>query len=227
MKTQQQQHILHDHRHHRGRRKRLALLAAASAVACLAGTAALAQSAAHTGSAAAASKPATNAAGMTQDELVARGKYIVSSSGCHDCHTPWHVGPNGPEPDMRRALSGHPQAMVMPPAPKLPEGPWLVTIAATNTAYAGPWGVTYTANLTPDRESGLGKWTAKDFIDTIRTGRRMGRGREILPPMPYPVYNNLTDADLTAVFTYLQSIPAISNKVPEPRPPAAPVAGKS
>jgi hypothetical protein len=211
-----QQHL--NHQPHA--RRQLAVLAAA-AVACLAGMPAQAQQPAATAAAAKA------APAMSKDELVARGKYIVSTSGCHDCHTPWHVGPNGPEPDMRRALSGHPQALVMPPAPKLPEGLWLVTIAATNTAYAGPWGVSYTANLTPDRESGLGKWTVKDFIETIRTGRRMGRGREILPPMPYPVYSNLTDADLTAVFTYLQSIPAISNKVPEPQPPTTPVAGKS
>jgi hypothetical protein len=212
----------HQHLFHRPHaRRRLAVLAAAAA-ACLAGM--LPAQAQQPAAAAAAAKAAP---AMSKDELVARGKYIVSTSGCHDCHTPWHVGPNGPEPDMRRALSGHPQALVMPPAPKLPEGPWLVTIAATNTAYAGPWGVSYTANLTPDRESGLGKWTVKDFIETIRTGRRMGRGREILPPMPYPVYSNLTDADLTAVFTYLQSIPAISNKVPEPQPPTTPVAGKS
>ncbi|MCZ4313312.1 c-type cytochrome [Comamonadaceae bacterium G21597-S1] len=223
MKTQPSQ-LHHHHLHHggHGRRKRATLLAAAGTAGflLLAGaTPALAQSA--------VGKSAAQAASMSKDELVARGKYIVSTSGCHDCHTPWHIGPNGPEPDMRRALSGHPQAMVMPPAPKLPEGPWLVVTAATNTAFAGPWGVTFTANLTPDGESGLGKWTAKDFIVTIRTGLRMGRGREILPPMPYPVYNNMTDADLTAVFTYLQSIPAIPNKVPEPRPPAAPMAGKS
>ena len=64
---------------------------------------------------------------------VARGKYIVSTSGCHDCHTPWVLGPKGPGPDMTRALSGHPNDMAMPPAPKL-AGPWLVSIAATNTS---------------------------------------------------------------------------------------------
>jgi hypothetical protein len=81
--------------------------------------------------------------------------------------------------------------------------------------------VSFTANLTPDRETGLGKWNVRTFIDTIRTGRHLGRGREILPPMPIPMYKHFTDEDLTAIFTYLQSIPAISNKVPEPRPPAA------
>jgi hypothetical protein len=61
----------------------------------------------------------------------------------------------------------------------------------------------------------------RNFVDTIRSGRHMGRGRPILPPMPYPVYRNMTDDDLAAVFAYLQTLPAISNKVPEPLPPAA------
>lgn len=159
------------------------------------------------------------------DDKVARGKYIVSTSGCHDCHTPWVVGPRGPEPDMTRALSGHPSEVQMPSAPR-PSEPWLVTIAATNTAFAGPWGVSYTANLTPDRETGLGKWTPKNFKDTIRTGRHMGRGREVLPPMPIMVYNNFTDGDLESIFAYLQSLPAVKNKVPEPTAPPAAVAAR-
>ncbi len=155
------------------------------------------------------------------NDPVARGKYIVNTSGCHDCHTPWHMTDKGPAPDMSRALSGHPEALEMPEAPALPPGPWIVAIGATNTAYAGPWGVSFTANLTPDRETGLGKWTARTFIDTIRTGRHLGRGRQVLPPMPIAVYNNFTDEDLTAIFAYLQTIPAVRNRVPEPRPPAA------
>jgi hypothetical protein len=150
---------------------------------------------------------------------VARGKYIVSTAGCHDCHTPLKMGANGPEPDMSRALSGHPASLEMPPAPELPEGPWLVTASATNTAWAGPWGTSFTANLTPDKETGLGNWTKESFMSTIRNARHMGAGRPILPPMPAPVYANLTDEDLGAVFDYLQTIPAISNKVPAPRPP--------
>ncbi len=156
-------------------------------------------------------------------EKIARGKYIVSTSACHDCHTPWKMGANGPEPDMTRALSGHPQDFKLPPPPKL-EMPWVAAFAATNTAWAGPWGVSFTANLTPDPETGLGKWTQRNFIETIRTGRHMGRGREILPPMPVMVYNNFTDEDLAAIFSYLQSIPAVKNRVPEPLPPPHPVA---
>ena len=148
-------------------------------------------------------------------DIVARGKYLVTTSGCNDCHTPWKVGPDGPEPDMSRMLSGHPQSVTLPPPPK-PEGPWVVAAAATNTAWSGPWGISYTANLTPDPETGLGKWTLRNFVDTIRTGRHLGRGRPILPPMPIPMYKNFNDADLEAIYSFLRTIPAISNQVPEP-----------
>ena len=155
----------------------------------------------------------------------ARGKYLVMTSGCHDCHTPWKMGANGPEPDMTRMLSGHPQDAALPPPPK-PVGPWIVASSATNTAHAGPWGVSFTANLTPDSETGLGKWTQRNFMDAIRTGRHQGRGRQILPPMPIQVYKNFTDADLGAIFAYLRTIPAITNKVPEPLPPTEPAPAK-
>ena len=168
----------------------------------------------------AAAMPAAHAADTPAPDKVARGKYLVATSGCHDCHTPLKPGANGPEPDMARALSGHPQSLVMPPAPALPPGPWLVTMAATNTAFAGPWGVSFTANLTPDADTGLGQWTLKNFVDTIRTGRHMGRGRPVLPPMPIPAYSNFTDDDLEALYSYLRTITPISNRVPEPLPPA-------
>jgi mono/diheme cytochrome c family protein len=155
-------------------------------------------------------------------DKTARGKYLVATSGCHDCHTPFKLGPKGPEPDMSRALSGHPQDMTMPPVPALPPGsPWLVVSSATNTAHAGPWGVSFTANLTPDADTGTGLWTAQDFKATLRTGRHLGRGREILPPMPVPVYNNMTDEDLESIFAYLRTVPPIRNKVPEPWAPPA------
>jgi mono/diheme cytochrome c family protein len=150
---------------------------------------------------------------------VERGRYIVNSFGCVDCHSPWQLGPNGPEPDPARFLSGHPEDMELPPAPAA-EGPWIVSAAATNTAWSGPWGTSFTANLTPDVETGLGAWTADDFVATLRNGRHLGRGRELLPPMPIPAIRNMTDADLRAIFAYLQTIPAISNRVPQPLPPA-------
>lgn len=157
-----------------------------------------------------------------QRDRVERGRYIVHTSACMDCHTPLKLGPNGPEPDLSRLLSGHPQGMVMPPVPKLPDGPWNMVGAATLTAWAGPWGVSFTANLTPDPETGLGRWSEQDFVQTIRTGRHLGRGREVLPPMPIAVYSQMTDDDLKAVFAYLKSLPPIRNKVPEPIAPPAP-----
>jgi mono/diheme cytochrome c family protein len=151
---------------------------------------------------------------------VERGRYLVTAMGCNDCHTPWKMGPAGPEPDMTRALSGHPEEMVMPPAPDLGGGPWLWAGAATNTAFAGPWGMSFSANLTPD-PSGLGAWDEEIFIRAIRTGKHWGQSRPILPPMPWPMIRNLDDGDLGAVFAYLQSLPPVENHVPEPRPPAA------
>ena len=154
-----------------------------------------------------------------QPSPVELGKHLVTTSGCHDCHTPLKLGPNGPEPDFSRELSGHPAELVMPPAPALPQGPWLVTVSATNTAWSGPWGVSFTRNLTPDKDTGIGTWTKQQFIDTIRTGRHMGVGRPLLPPLPFPMYKHMSDDELGAIFAYLQSIPAIKNAVPEPIAP--------
>lgn len=160
-----------------------------------------------------ATAPATDAA------KIERGAYLVRSMGCNDCHTPWKMGPRGPEPDMTRALTGHPAGVVMPAPPRLPAGPWTWLGAETNTAFAGPWGVSFAANLTPDPETGLGRWTEETFIATLRTGRREGKGRQLLPPMPWPMIRNLTDEDLGSVFAYLQSLAPVRNRVPAPQDP--------
>ncbi len=148
-----------------------------------------------------------------------RGGYLVKIMGCNDCHTPWKMGEKGPEPDMSRMLSGHPAEMALSPAPALGHGPWGWTAAATNTAFSGPWGTSFTANLTPDAETGLGKWTEEMFVKTIKTGRHMGVGRPVLPPMPIPAYSQATEEDLKAIFAYLRTIPAIKNPVPQPIEP--------
>lgn len=152
---------------------------------------------------------------------IRRGEYLVTVGGCNDCHTPWKMGPNGPENDRSRLLSGHPQELVItaPPAPA--GGPWMASATGTFTGWAGPWGVSFAANLTPDPETGLGKWTERNFVEAMRSGRHMGRGRPILPPMPWPGVGKMADADLHAMFAYLRSIPAIQNRVPDPLPPAA------
>jgi mono/diheme cytochrome c family protein len=151
---------------------------------------------------------------------VERGKYIVNTTGCGDCHTPVKLGPNGPEPDLTRMLSGHPESMQLPHAPPA-SGPWIASAAATMTAWAGPWGTSFTANLTPDRETGTGAWTEDNFVQTIRKGRHLGSGRQLLPPMPIPFYRNFNDEDLKSIYWYLQSVPAVKNRVPQPLPPVA------
>jgi hypothetical protein len=85
--------------------------------------------------------------------------------------------------------------------------------------------VSFAANLTPD-PTGLQGWTADYFIQTMRTGKHWGTGRAILPPMPWFNVAGLTDADLRAVFAYLQALKPIANQVPLPIPPA-PARGSS
>jgi len=150
---------------------------------------------------------------------IERGAHLVRTMGCNDCHTPWKAGPHGPEPDMSRALTGHPADLVMPAPPALPPGPWTWVAAGTNTAFAGPWGVSFTANLTPDPDTGLGKWTEETFIQTMKTGRHEGKGRKLLPPMPYPIIGALGDEDIRSLFAYLQSLPPVKNRVPQPIDP--------
>jgi mono/diheme cytochrome c family protein len=161
-----------------------------------------------------ATRPAANAA------AIARGKYLVTVQDCNGCHTPFN---EKGEPDMTKMLMGHP-ANVSVTAPRPAAGGWLVSINTTNTAWSGPWGVSFTSNLTPDRATGIGAWSEATFIASIRKGMKSGTGRSLLPPMPWRMYANLTDDDLKAVYAYLMSIPAISNRVPNPLPPA-PAAG--
>jgi mono/diheme cytochrome c family protein len=164
---------------------------------------------------------AVSAAASGSGERVRQGEHLVKALGCADCHTPLKLTERGPEPDLERSLSGHPEGLQMPGAPALPPGPWVVVVSGTNTAWAGPWGTSFTSNLTPDPETGLGRWTEREFIATVRTGRHLGRGRPVLPPMPLPSLRTLTDQDLGAIFAYLRSVKPVKNGVPEPRPPAA------
>lgn len=151
----------------------------------------------------------------------ARGKYLATIMGCGDCHTPMKMGQKGPEPDMTRLLSGHPSALKMGPVKATGDPNWVWHGSMTNTAFSGPWGVTYAANLTPDEKTGLGSWTEENFIKALRTGKHHGVGRPILPPMPWEAYAKATDEDLKTLWAYLRSVPKIENLVPEYQPPAA------
>jgi hypothetical protein len=149
---------------------------------------------------------------------VERGKYLVAFGTCSDCHTPHKMGPQGPAPDMQRFMSGHPDNAKLPPPPGLPAGPW-VAVTVGDTAWSGPWGISYSANLTPDRETGLGVWTEEMFLKAMRTGKHMGAGRNILPPMPWEGLAKLTEEDLKSIYAYLRTIPPVRNQVPNAVPP--------
>src|SRR5262249_17833031 len=127
-------------------------------------------------------------------------------------------------PDMSRMLSGHPEGAPDPAG--TPGGHDMGVINATMTSFKLPFGTVYTANLTPDKDTGLGAWTEEMFVRALRTGRHMGgAGRPILPPMPWANLAQLNDADLKAVFAFLQSIPAVRNDVPAPKVPDAAMDG--
>ena len=165
-------------------------------------------------------------------DLAARGKYLVSTSACHDCHSPKIIDHRGmPIPDTTRLLSGHPENEPYPTwAPADLQQRNILT--ATNpmlTAWAGPWGVSFTANLTPDTSTGIAEWTEETFMAAIRTGKHQGQpnGRDILPPMPWVVYRHATDEDLKAIWAYLRSIPPIKNPVPLPIPPGSSTTGSN
>jgi len=162
---------------------------------------------------------AMSALALADDAMVKRGEYLMKVSGCHDCHSPKVYTPQGvPMPDPKRLLSGHPAGLALPEYDKswTTPGKW-VLLNEHFTAFVGPWGVTYSANLTPDKDTGTGLWTEAIFIKALRSGKHMGEGRPIMPPMPWPMIGQMTDEDLGAIFAYLQSIPAVSNKVPEPQ----------
>jgi mono/diheme cytochrome c family protein len=149
---------------------------------------------------------------------IERGRALAIFGGCNDCHTPKLVTAAGVGLDTSRLLSGHPGGeRIAPITPgALTANGWAIATTADLTAWTGPWGESFAANLTPDA-SGLAGWTAGQFIQTMRTGRHLGVGRALLPPMPWQNMSALSDDELRALFAYLQSLKPVSNTVPPPR----------
>ncbi len=148
------------------------------------------------------------------------GKHLVAIGGCNDCHTPKKMSDKGPVDDIDLTLSGHPSQL---PAPSLMPAQLKQGLAATNdlTAWIGPWGTSYSANLTPD-STGIGAWTEQQFITCIRQDlfKGIAGSRPLMPPMPVAGVNNYTDNELKAIFAYLKTIKPIHNVVPDYQPPA-------
>lgn len=156
---------------------------------------------------------------LSQEELVKRGAYLVNTSACHDCHSPKVMTPQGPEPDPDRLLSGYPADLPLPEVKKEALKDWIL-FNEHLTGIAGPWGVSFAANLTSD-ETGIGNWTEEQFFTAIRKGIYKGLegSRPLLPPMPWQVYRNMTDTDLRSIFAYLKSTKPVRNIVPAPIAP--------
>lgn len=127
--------------------------------------------------------------GHAAQTQVQRGKYLVSVISCTDCHTP---GTFLGHPDMKRYLGGSDVGFEVPGL-----------------------GVFYGSNITPDKETGIGKWTLEQIATAITTGKTPG-GRILAPPMPVESLKHLTHKDALAIAAYLKTLPAIKHKVPGP-----------
>lgn len=123
------------------------------------------------------------------DDLVERGKYLAAIMDCTGCHT---GGVLMGKPDPERFLAGSEVGFRLPGL-----------------------GVFYPSNLTPDEETGLGRWSAADIIKAVREGERPD-GRVLAPIMPWRSYAALNDADAGALAAYLKSLPARSFQVAGP-----------
>ncbi len=153
---------------------------------------------------------------------VAWGHHLVTIASCNDCHTPKKMGPHGPEDNMDLQLSGHPSQAPIPDINRKEiESKGLAAFGGTFTVFVGPWGVSFAANITSDSTTGIGSWTLEQFIRTFKTGKYGGApgGRNLLPPMPFQNVAQMTNDELKAVYTYLESTKPIHNIVPQPLPP--------
>jgi mono/diheme cytochrome c family protein len=121
-----------------------------------------------------------------------RGEYLVKIMDCGGCHTPGYLLGKA---EMDRFVGGGNVGFQIPEL-----------------------GIFYPPNLTPDEETGLGKWSKADIIKAVRTGVRPD-GRVLVPIMPYHSYAALSDEDADSLASYLQSLKPIKNKVPPPSGP--------
>lgn len=119
-----------------------------------------------------------------------RGAYLVKAiAACGSCHTP--RGSKGPLPGME--LAG-------------------------GFKMANPGFIAYSANITPDPATGIGRWTDKQIIVAIRDGRRPD-GSIIGPPMPIELYRHMSDRDVKAIVAYLRTVKPVRHKVPKSKYP--------
>lgn len=131
--------------------------------------------------------------GATADDAqITRGEYLVTIGGCNDCHTPGYFFG---KPDMSRFLGGSDVGFEIPGV-----------------------GVVVGRNITPDKETGIGSWTAEQIVTAVQSGQRPD-GRVLAPIMPWHAFAQLTADDAMAIAKFLQSVKPVNNKVPDPVKP--------
>jgi hypothetical protein len=156
---------------------------------------------------------------LSKEELTKKGEYLVTIMGCNDCHSPKKMGAMGPEVIPELALSGYPSDHKLPAVDPKVMKDW-VLFSPDLTAAVGPWGTSFSANLTSD-STGVGNWKEENFRIAFTKGKFMGfeSSRSLLPPMPWQNFVNIKDENPTAIFTYLQSTKPVKNIPPAPLPP--------
>lgn len=139
-----------------------------------------------------ASAASFTATARADDTQVKRGEYLVTVTGCGDCHTPGNfLG----KPDMTKLLGGSDVAFEVPGL----------------GAFAG-------ANITPDKATGIGNWSTEQIVTAMQHGVTPD-GRELAPSMPWRDFAALSKEDATTIAVYLKSIPPVVNKVAGPFKP--------
>jgi hypothetical protein len=118
-------------------------------------------------------------------------------------------------------LSGHPSQLPIPEIDRRELESKGIVATSSPTAWIGPWGVSFAPNLTSD-ESGTGTWTLDQFSKALREGKWKGleNTRQLLPPMPWEMYRHMTEGEIKAIYSYLQTTAPIKNVAPNPIPPS-------
>ena len=149
-------------------------------------------------------------------EQINEGEILVLEGRCNYCHTP-EVGPG--DINFGKVLYGHPSHEKIPELPKVPVGSqqWFEFVSELDsTVWIAGDKIVFSANITPDKETGIGNWSDKDFINTIRTGIHPGWKKKLDKPMPWLDYAKLSNKQLTSIYSYLMSQQPVINKVPGP-----------
>jgi len=127
------------------------------------------------------------AAAQDQDALLKRGEYLMNGPvACANCHTP-----RNPDMSFQEGMDFAGGFKIVDPAFEV-----------------------YSANITPDPETGIGTWSDEEIITAIREGKTPD-GAIVWPPMPVPTYNNMSDDDVKAIVAYLHTIKPVHHEVPE------------